>query len=105
MLNSESPVFEQELKAAIGDGVNVAFDAVGGPMFRFALKAMTRRGRMVVITTQGNGLVEIDLLRRGPHVVAVPEWALESHRPFDYLVTINRAVGLRELGGLCQEPL
>jgi NADPH2:quinone reductase len=62
MVSSESPVFEQELKAAVGDGVNVAFDAVGGHMFPLALKAMTRRGRMVVITTQGNGPVELDLL-------------------------------------------
>ena len=31
-------------------------------------------------------LVEIDLLRTGPHVVAVPEWAARQHGPYDYLV-------------------
>ena len=41
-------------------------------------------------------LVEIDLLRTGPHVVAVPEWAARQHGPYDYLVCVNRAVGLRD---------
>jgi hypothetical protein len=31
-------------------------------------------------------LVEIDLLRAGPHVVAVPEWAVRQHGPYDYAV-------------------
>jgi hypothetical protein len=41
-------------------------------------------------------LVEIALLRAGPHVVAVPEWAARQHGPYDYLVCINRAEGLRD---------
>jgi hypothetical protein len=41
-------------------------------------------------------LVEIDLLRTGPHVVAVPEWAARQHGPYDYLVCVNRAVALRD---------
>ena len=41
-------------------------------------------------------LVEIDLLRTGPHVVAVPEWAARAHGPYDYLVCVNQAVGLRD---------
>ena len=41
-------------------------------------------------------LVEIDLLRTGPHVVAVPEWAARQHGPYDYLVCVNRAEGLRD---------
>jgi len=39
-------------------------------------------------------LVEIDLLRTGPHVLAVPAWAV--HPPYEYLVCINRAMGRRE---------
>jgi hypothetical protein len=39
--------------------------------------------------------VEIDLLRYGPHVVAVPEWAPGNRGPYDYLVSINRARGSR----------
>jgi hypothetical protein len=41
-------------------------------------------------------LVEIELLRTGPHVVAVPEWAARQHGPYDYLVCVNLAVGLRD---------
>jgi hypothetical protein len=41
-------------------------------------------------------LVEIDLLRTGPHVAAVPEWAAHQHGSYDYLVCVNRAVALRD---------
>lgn len=36
-------------------------------------------------------LVEIDLLRTGHHVLAVPQWAVRARRPYDYLVSVNRA--------------
>jgi hypothetical protein len=35
-------------------------------------------------------LVEIDLLRRGRHVVSVPAWRTHSLNAFDYLVCVNR---------------
>ncbi len=35
-------------------------------------------------------LVEIDLLRRGRHVLAVPSTGAREHGAFDYLVSINR---------------
>ena len=41
-------------------------------------------------------LIEIALLRAGPHVVAVPEWAARQYGPYDYLVCVNQAVGLRD---------
>ena len=41
-------------------------------------------------------LVEIDLLRAGQHVVAVPEWRIRGGQPYDYLVCVNRAQGLRD---------
>jgi hypothetical protein len=41
-------------------------------------------------------LVELDLLRTGPHVVAVPESAAQRHGPYDYLVCVNQAFGLRD---------
>ncbi len=41
-------------------------------------------------------LVEIDLLRTGPHVLAVAEWAARGRGPYDYLVCVNRAQGLRD---------
>ncbi|ETX08330.1 DUF4058 family protein [Candidatus Entotheonella palauensis] len=41
-------------------------------------------------------LVEIDLLRIGPHVMAVPEWAARQHGPYEYLICVNPAGGLRD---------
>ena len=35
-------------------------------------------------------LVEIDLLRRGRHVLSVPEARVAALRPYDYLVCVNR---------------
>lgn len=35
-------------------------------------------------------LVEIDLLRTGQHVASVPNWRVDSLRPFDYLACVNR---------------
>ncbi len=35
-------------------------------------------------------LVEIDLLRRGRHVVAVPEWRIKPFEPFDSLCCVSR---------------
>ena len=42
-------------------------------------------------------LVEIDLLRTGQHVLAVPEWVARGRVPYDYVVCANRAGGLRDL--------
>ena len=41
-------------------------------------------------------LVEIDLLRTGQHVVAVPEWLARRKGYYDYLVCVNRAYGIRD---------
>lgn len=35
-------------------------------------------------------LIEIDLLRKGRHVLCVPEWRVEFLEPFDYLCCVNR---------------
>lgn len=40
-------------------------------------------------------LVEIDLLRYGPHVLAVPQSRVANRFRYDYLVSINRAQGSR----------
>ena len=42
-------------------------------------------------------LVEIDLLRTGQHVLAVPEWVARGQRNYDYLIAVNRAQGQRSL--------
>jgi hypothetical protein len=41
-------------------------------------------------------LVEIDLLRGGPHVLAVAEWMARSKGPYHYLACVNRARGERD---------
>lgn len=41
-------------------------------------------------------LVEIDLLRSGPHIMAVPEWAARQHGPYDYLICVHPSGGLRD---------
>jgi hypothetical protein len=41
-------------------------------------------------------LVEIDLLRHGAHVLAVPEENARLRRTYDYLVCVNRAAGRRD---------
>jgi hypothetical protein len=41
-------------------------------------------------------LIEIDLLRAGPHVLAVPERMARTRAEYDYLVSVNRAIDLRE---------
>ena len=45
-------------------------------------------------------LVEIDLLRGGPHVLAVPERVARAQGPYDYLACVNRAEGSRDLFAL-----
>jgi hypothetical protein len=41
-------------------------------------------------------LVEIDLLRTGPHVLAVAEWMARGQGPYHYLMCVNRAEGERD---------
>jgi NADPH:quinone reductase-like Zn-dependent oxidoreductase len=45
-----------------GKGVDLALDAVGGPMFEPTLKSLRIGGRQVAITSAGNRRVEFDLL-------------------------------------------
>ena len=48
-----------------------------------------------VLASQAH-LIEVDLLRRGPHTLAVLEWIARPHASYDYLICVNRAVGLRD---------
>jgi hypothetical protein len=41
-------------------------------------------------------LIEIDLLRAGQHVLAVPEGAARGSGPYSYLIGVNRAEGRRD---------
>src|SRR5205807_1974878 len=42
-------------------------------------------------------LIEIDLLRTGPHVLAVPEHVTRTRGEYDYLVSVNHAADGREV--------
>jgi hypothetical protein len=57
-----------------------------------------------VLASQAH-LIEIDLLRRGPHTLAVPEWIARQHASYDYLICVNRADGLRDRFRLYPRPL
>jgi hypothetical protein len=57
-----------------------------------------------VLASQAH-LIEIDLLRRGPHTMAVPEWIARQHATYDYLICVNRAAGLRDRFRLYPRPL
>jgi hypothetical protein len=50
-------------------------------------------------------LIEIDLLRTGPHVLAVPEHFSRANGQYDYLVCVNRAIGKRDRFQLYGRPL
>src|SRR5579871_2742356 len=50
-------------------------------------------------------LIEIDLLRRGQHTVAVAEWVVREQMSYDYLICVNRAEGLRDRFGVYPRQL
>ncbi len=52
-------------------------------------------GKQREVRSSHTHLVEIDLLRTGPHVLAIPEVAARREGPYDYLVAIWRAAGTR----------
>lgn len=45
-----------------GDGADVVFDTVGGPMFEPALKSLAKRGRLLEISSAGDRRVSFDLI-------------------------------------------
>lgn len=63
VLNSSPSTFARELKQAVGQGVDVVFDTVSGPMFEVGLNALAQGGRMVEITAREDHQVSFDLLR------------------------------------------
>jgi NADPH2:quinone reductase len=63
IVSSSSPTFQDDLKQAVGQGANVVFDTVGGPMFAAGLDSLAPGGRMVTVTVSGGTQVCFDLLR------------------------------------------
>jgi len=70
---------------------------VAGIEFLSPWNKATREGRRLYRRKQracerdGIHLVEIDLLRSGRHVAAVPQEIVEPYRPYQYLIHIHRA--------------
>jgi Protein of unknown function (DUF4058) len=58
-------------------------------------RALYQTKQKEVLASQAH-LVEIDLLRAGPHVLAVPEWAARGQANYAYLVSVNRSQALRD---------
>lgn len=62
-INTKSSDLAAEVKRLTeGKGVDLALDAVGGPMFEPSLKSLRQGGRQVAITSVGNGRVEFSLV-------------------------------------------
>jgi NADPH2:quinone reductase len=62
-INTTNKNLTSEVRALTGGkGVDLALDAVGGPVFEPTLKSLRIGGRQVAITSSGNRRVEFDLL-------------------------------------------
>jgi NADPH:quinone reductase len=61
-VNLEAGNLSEALMAATGNrGVNVVFDAVGGPLFEPCLRCLAHGGRQVAIASTGDGQVSFNL--------------------------------------------
>lgn len=54
------------------------------------------RAKQRAVMRSTTHLVELDFLRLGPHVLAVAESAVRAGKPYEYLISVNRAYDLRE---------
>ena len=55
-------IVEECRRATGGKGADVAYDAVGGPLFEACLKSLALHGRQIAITSVGDRRVSFDLL-------------------------------------------
>jgi NADPH:quinone reductase len=62
-VNAKSPDFVEQTKTASGgDGVDLVYDTVGGPMFEPALKSLRVGGRQIAIASTSERRVSFDLI-------------------------------------------
>ncbi|MEQ8791367.1 MAG: DUF4058 family protein [Pirellulaceae bacterium] len=101
LLEPDEPVRVQQSRVEVHEGFVEIFDAVGGRLvtgieYVSPANKSDREGRSLYQRKQeemrdaGVSLVEIDFIRRGPHVLDVPEEVVEQLRPWDYLVNTVR---------------
>jgi hypothetical protein len=101
VLEPDEPVRVKRADVEIREPYLEIFDAVGhrlvtGIEFVSPANKSDKQGRELYQRKQqelreaGVHLVEVDLIRRGPHVLDVPLELLDSLRPWDYLVNLVR---------------
>ena len=103
VLIADEPVHVHAMETEIHEGFLEIFDQQSHQLIssiEFLSPAnKTGKGREVFQRKQrelqngGVNLVEIDLLRGGEHVLAVPQPLVESLRPWNYLVVLSRIQG------------
>lgn len=88
-LNAGNPDWLAAVAAATdGRGVDIVLDAVGGPLFESALKALRQGGRQIAITSVGSRRVELDLLdfyHHQLHLIGVDTMKLTGREIADIL--------------------
>jgi len=81
-INTKTKELPVEVKSLTGGkGVDLVFDAVGGPMFEPCLKSLRVGGRQVAITSTGNRRVEfnlVDFYHNSLHLIGVDTVKLTS---------------------------
>lgn len=76
-----------------GKGVDIVFDAVGGPMFEPALRSLCVGGRQVAITSTGGSRVSFDLVEfyhNRAHLIGVDSAKFEASELRMMMAELNR---------------
>jgi hypothetical protein len=109
VVEPDEPVRVQQAQVEVHEGFIEIFDAVGGRLvtgieYVSPANKSDGQGRSLYLRKQeemrdaGVSLVEIDFIRRGSHVLDMPEEVTEGLRPWDYLVnTVRRGSDMYEL--------
>lgn len=109
VMEPDEPVRVQQVQVEVHEGFVEIYDAVGsrlvtGVEYLSPANKCEADGRSLYERKQremreaGVNLVEIDFIRRGPHVLDVPQKVVENLRPWDYLVnTVRRDSAMYEL--------
>ncbi len=108
VLEADSPVVVQVPELEIHQPYVTILDRLSGQKFVTTIEVVSPDnkyqgpGRQAYVEKQRETraskvhLIEIDLLRTGPHVLAVAKWMARAQGPYHYLVCVNRARGQRD---------
>jgi hypothetical protein len=101
VMEPDEPVRVQHDEVEFSETFIDIYDAAGNQLvagieFVSPTNKRDRQGRELYRRKQqelreaGVHLVEIDLLRRGPHVLEVPDYVVDNFKPWEYLVNLAR---------------